>query len=69
MASEVIFDLGNELSDPNNPCSSAFLAPKCFYEPFQRKKERKEGQNGNVDLRARTSPQLNRGMRFFCPMS
>ena len=43
----------------NNPCYSAFLAPKCFFEPFLRKKEgRKEGQNGLVDLRARTSPQV-----------
>ena len=28
---------------------------KCFFEPFHRKEE---GQNGLVDLRARTSPQI-----------
>ena len=49
----------DDLSGLNSPCSSAFLAPKCFLEPFLRKKEgRKEGQNGLVDLRARTSPQV-----------
>ena len=53
MASEVTFDLNSKLSGPNNPGSSASLAPKCFSEPFQ-----KEGQNGHVDLRARTSPQV-----------
>ena len=59
MASEVTSDLNSELSGLNNLCSSAFLAPKCFFEPFQRKEEgRKEGQNGHVDLRARTSPQV-----------
>ena len=26
----------------NNPCYSAFLAPKCFLEPFKRKEGRKE---------------------------
>ena len=46
----------DELSGLNNPCWSLCLAPKCFFEPFQRKK--KEGQNGHVDLRARTSPQV-----------
>ena len=63
MASEVTFDLGNELRDLDYPCSSAFMVPKCFCEPFiprkkGRKKGRKEGQNGHVDLRARTSPQV-----------
>ena len=48
----------NELSGLNNPCWSLSLAPKCFFEPFQRKKE---GQNGLVDLRARTSPQVKIG--------
>ena len=49
----------DELSGLNNPCSSLCLALKCFFEPFQRKEEgRKEGQNGHVDLRARTSPQV-----------
>ena len=49
----------NELSGLNNSCSGLFLALKCFFEPFQRKEEgRKEGQNGHVDLRARTSPQV-----------
>ena len=49
----------NELSGLNSPCWSLCLAPKCFFEPFQRKEEgRKEGQNGHVDLRARTSPQV-----------
>ena len=48
-------DLKFEHCGFNNPCSSAFLASKCFFEPFVRKKE---GQNGHVDLRARTSPQV-----------
>ena len=46
----------DELSGLNNPCSSAFLAPICFLEPFL--SLFKEGQNGHVDLRARTSPQV-----------
>ena len=57
MASEVTSDLSSEISGLNNPCSSAFLAPKCSLEPFLRK-GRKEGQNGLVDLRARSSPQI-----------
>ena len=53
MASEVTSDFNSEISGLNNPCSSAFLAPLCFLEPFFRKKEgRNEGQNGHVDLRA-----------------
>ena len=60
MASEVTSDLKFELNGLNNPCSSVSLAPKCFSEPFQRKEGRKEGQNGHVDLRARTSPQIKR---------
>ena len=32
MTSEVTSDLKFELSDLNYPCSSAFLAPKCFFE-------------------------------------
>ena len=47
MASEVTSDLNSEISGLNNLCSSAFLAPKCFFEPFDRKEERK--QNGLVD--------------------
>ena len=59
VASQVTSDLNSEISGLNNLCSSAFMAPKCFFEPFQRKEEgRKEGQNGHVDLRARTSPQV-----------
>ena len=46
------------LSGLNNPCSSACLALKGFFEPFVRKEGRKEGQNGHVDMRARTSPQV-----------
>ena len=38
VASEVTPDLKIELSDLNNPCTSAFLATKCFFEHFQRKK-------------------------------
>ena len=54
----------DELSGLNNPCSSAFLAPICFLEPFLRK-GRKEGQNGLVDLRAGSSPQIkNAGCNF-----
>ena len=45
MASEVAFDLGNELRDLDNPRSSAFLVPKCFFEPFI---PRMEGQRRNV---------------------
>ena len=57
MASEVTSDLNSEFSGPNNLCSSASLGPKCFFEPFQRKEERKETKS-HVDLRARTSPQV-----------
>ena len=57
MASEVTSDLNSELSGLNNLCSSAFLAPKCFHEPFKRKEEERR-QNGLVDLRARSSPQI-----------
>ena len=57
VASEVTLDLKIELSGLNNSCTSAFLATKCFFEPFQRK----EGQNNIVDLRARSSPQIKRG--------
>ena len=57
MASEVTSDLNSEISDLNNPCFSAFLAPRCFFEPFHRKEE---GQNGLVDLRARSSPQITK---------
>ena len=39
MTSEVTSDLNSELSGPNNPCSSAFLASKCFFEPFDRRKK------------------------------
>ena len=59
VASEVTSDLNSELSGLNNLCSSAFLAPKCFYEPFKRKKKEERRQNGLVDLRARSSPQIN----------
>ena len=55
MASEVTSDLNSELSGPNNLSSSAFLAPICFLEPFL---SLFSGQNGHVDLRARTSPQV-----------
>ena len=48
----------DELSGLNNPCSSAFLAPICFLEPFL---SLFSGQNGHVDLRARTSPQVKIG--------
>ena len=57
VASEVTSDLNSEFSGPNNLCSSASLGPKCFFEPFQRKEERKETKS-HVDLRARTSPQV-----------
>ena len=40
MASEVTFDLRNELKDLDNPCSSAFLVPKCFFEPFIPRKDK-----------------------------
>ena len=42
MTSEVTSDLNFELSGLNNLCTSAFLAPKCFFEPFKRKEGRKE---------------------------
>ena len=69
VATEVTSDLNSELSGPNNPCSSASLGAKCFFEPFKRKKgrkeERKEGrrQNRLVDLHARTSPQVKRSLK------
>ena len=61
MASEVTSDLNSELSGLNNLCSSAFLAPKCFFQPFKRKEEERR-QNGLVDLRACSSPQIKIGM-------
>ena len=35
-----------------------YIAEKAFYSQEERKEGRKEGQNGLVDLRARTSPQI-----------
>ena len=35
----------DDLSGLNSPCSSAFLAPKCFFEPFLRKEGRKEAKS------------------------
>ena len=59
MASEVTSDHNSEIIGLNNPCSSAFLAPKCFFQPFKRKEEGRR-QNRLVDLRARSSPQIKR---------
>ena len=42
MTSEVTSDLISEISGLYDPCNSAFLAPKCFLEPFKRKEGRKE---------------------------
>ena len=53
---EVRFDHEFELSDLNNPCSSAFLAPKCFSELNVPGKKKKEGQISSIDLLA--SPQV-----------
>ena len=52
MASEVTSDLISEISGLYDPCNSAFLAPKCFLEPFKRKKERKKErkEEGKMDL-------------------
>ena len=55
MASKDISDLNTELSGPSNLCSNAFLASILLEKPFHRKEE---GQNGHVDLSARTSPQI-----------
>ena len=52
MASEVPSDLNFKRSGLNGLCSSASLASMLLEKPFQRKKGRKEGQNGLVDLRA-----------------
>ena len=69
MASEVTSDLNSEISDLNNPCSSACLAPKCFFEPFDRRKEgRKEGQNRLVDLRADAADKKARDERVSRPL-
>ena len=66
VASEVTSDLKFELSGLNNPCSSAFLAPKCFFEPFVRKKGRTKWTCRSC---ARSSPQIKihilRGVSFY----
>ena len=56
MASEFTSNLEFELSDLNDPCSSAFLAPKCFSELNVPGKKKKEGQISSIDLLA--SPQV-----------
>ena len=53
MTSEVTSDFAFEFRGLNNPCSSAFLAPKWLYYT---KYGRKKGQISSIDLQA--SPQV-----------
>ena len=43
-SSKVTSDLISEISGLYNSCTSAFLAPICFLEPFKRKKGRKKAK-------------------------